>query len=192
AATLQSLGFAVSGALLMQLLPGLVMQSQVTGAAWGWSRGPECKPAAGSNWAFSSTPHCGNDGYIVCNDASASLPASFSAVFCPSSNNGKSSPDNGWWSKCGPGRGLCAQQMEIGSGLSCTDATPTATPAAAPAAGAAKVAATTTAASTGSTKAAAVAAGTAYGSPAPTTASFGSAAAAPGLLFVVAALAHLA
>ncbi|CAE8589725.1 unnamed protein product [Polarella glacialis] len=51
AATLQSLGFAVSGALLMQLLPGLVMQSQVTGAAWGWSSGPECKPAAGSNWA---------------------------------------------------------------------------------------------------------------------------------------------
>ncbi|CAE8649330.1 unnamed protein product [Polarella glacialis] len=180
AATVQWLGFAVSGAVLMQLLPGLVVQSQVTGAAWMWSPLPTCKLAAGSNWAFSAAVNSGTSDSIACTNAGASLPAGASTVACPSAI-GLSSPDNGWWTGCRPGKSACGFQPEIGSGLSCTDA-PTAvaatttvaattvaaaatTTAAAArattvAATSAAAGATTAAASTGSTNAATTVAGT--------------------------------
>mmetsp|Transcript_28666 Transcript_28666/g.46022 ORF Transcript_28666/g.46022 Transcript_28666/m.46022 type:complete len:169 (+) Transcript_28666:71-577(+) len=165
-ATLQSVGFAVSGAVLMQVLPGLLMQSQVTGATWGWSTTPQCKPAAGSNWAFSAAVNAGTSGTIVCANTNATLPANGSTVACLSST-GASSPDNGWWNTCGPGMGECKGKKEIGSGRSCTGGTaPTMSPAA--------MAAMTT------TKAAG------YGA-----VSFADNGAAPGLLIAVAALAHL-
>ncbi|CAE8684052.1 unnamed protein product [Polarella glacialis] len=164
AATLQSLGFAVSGAMLMQLLPGLLMQSQVTGAMWGWSTTPQCKPAAGSNWAFSAAVNAGTSGTIVCTNTGASPPADGSTVACPSSPDPASS-GNVWWNKCGHVQGACTGQAEIGPGLSCTGGTaPTMSPAA--------MAAMT------NTKAAPIV-------------SFADSGAAPGLLIAVAALTHL-
>mmetsp|Transcript_91279 Transcript_91279/g.164822 ORF Transcript_91279/g.164822 Transcript_91279/m.164822 type:complete len:215 (+) Transcript_91279:80-724(+) len=211
-ATLQSVGFAVSGAVLMQVLPGLLMQSQVTGATWGWSTTPQCKPAAGSNWAFSADVEAGTSGTIVCATSGASPPDAGSTVACPSSD-GQMSPDKGWWNNCGSGQGPCTPQMEIGSGRICTDAAAATTTVAATtttaaaAAGATTVAAAATTAAAGmanaSTTTATSAAGATTMSPAAMAAmtttkaagygavSFADNGAAPGLLIAVAALAHL-
>ncbi|CAE8735379.1 unnamed protein product [Polarella glacialis] len=183
AATLQSLGFAVSGAVLMQLLPGLLMQSQVTGAMWGWAGTPVCKPAAGSNWAFSATVNAGTSGTIVCTTMLASPPAAGSTVACPSST-GDPSSDNDWSSTCGSGKGVCKAEMEIGKGLSCTG-------------GMAGMAAATTVApstavnanTTDPDHAAMLAAATTK--PATAAVSFADGGATPGLFIAVAALANL-
>ncbi|CAE8603281.1 unnamed protein product [Polarella glacialis] len=103
------------------------MQSQVTGAAWGWEDTAVCKPAAGSNWVFSGGRTLiskGSGVNIDCNTKGARVPAGFQGVKCPNViySERLEGPDNGWWSFCGAGK-VCNSSMQIGIEISCTTTT---------------------------------------------------------------------
>eukprot|EP00933_Yihiella_yeosuensis_P069682 TRINITY_DN764_c0_g1_i1.p1 TRINITY_DN764_c0_g1~~TRINITY_DN764_c0_g1_i1.p1 ORF type:complete len:171 (+),score=54.66 TRINITY_DN764_c0_g1_i1:358-870(+) len=120
-APIRAFGFAAAGATVAQMLPGLVMESQLSNghAMWAWSSSPpKCKPAAGANWNFveGATIAQGAKGTVKC--TASGHTASAATVACPASAATPAKPDGGWWSTCKPGKS-CVADMPIGSSISC-------------------------------------------------------------------------
>ncbi|CAE8616132.1 unnamed protein product [Polarella glacialis] len=178
----------------MQLLPGLFIHYQVAGATWAWTPDAQCKPAAGSNWAFSTDVVTdGTSVPIVCSDSSLSPPAGKPNVTCPEARGTRSSTrptDRGWYSLCENNKNKpgfpCAAKMEIGGDISCSLTTTTTTTTTA--AATTTVAATTTAAATTTVAATTSAEAT---TAAAVEVNYADSGAAPGLVIAAAALAHL-
>jgi len=117
-------GFAAAGAALAQVLPGLVMESQMINshASWGWSfKTPKCKPAGGGEIYFKEGADIsdGASGTVMCKCKGGTPSAA--QVACPSSQSGKNptSPDNGWYDLCGDGPS-CEKDMVVGEDVTCS------------------------------------------------------------------------